>query len=258
MKISQSHSSGVLLILLSLLSLSACPAQDAGDSDAIANPGPVSDDPADRTVGAVAMPADEVMEPETKQVVELRGHLILSDESLFLKPCNANNALPVTDDNESTLMDAFEAFSTEKTPNVYVQLQVIVDQEDMRLSKLHRASFLHDSRGCSEDLSGLKYLARGNEPFWGVEVRSTDVVALLQPAFSGDGPDEQLYQSATYEYDGENVHVIAVNEEGKLIEVFIDNTVSYDSMSGEYFGMSALVLHDGRELKGSAWPGEDA
>ncbi|MBL8268198.1 COG3650 family protein [Steroidobacter sp.] len=106
------------------------------------------------------------------------------------------------------------------------------------------------TRGCDSPRQDYIVAARGNEPFWAVEVTEA---ALLwrQP----DEPKEiSIAAPQTQDTEGA-VSYIAANNDHK-IELSVEAQACRDDMSGEYFAYAAKATLDGKRFMGCARVGE--
>lgn len=101
-------------------------------------------------------------------------------------------------------------------------------------------------RGCDAPVPDYRLAARGNEPFWVLEVsehamrwKQLDLPAPIE----FDAPDAENLDGA------ERYH--AASGEHRL-ELLVEMQSCQDSMSGEMFAFSAKVVLDGREFTGCA------
>jgi uncharacterized membrane protein len=106
------------------------------------------------------------------------------------------------------------------------------------------------TRGCDTPAQDYIVAARGNEPFWSVEV--TDAALLWKQ------PDEpkEISIAAPQTQDAEGaVSYAAVNDAHK-IELLIEAQACQDDMSGEYFAYAARATLDGKKFAGCARVGK--
>src|SRR5690606_33037629 len=118
--------------------------------------------------------------------VRMRGEIGYGETGLLFTPCGSSRQLTVQDDAAGLLAEQLGNLGNEFN-NMYVQMDVSTDGSTLQLEQLWRASRKGRSLGCREDLSGLLMLARGSEPYWGVEVRGSREIALLMPTDDGSG-----------------------------------------------------------------------
>ena len=202
-------------------------------------------------------PLNPCASPSTNSGIRLRGNLRLEEGALQFKPCHSQQELPLAD-NQDGLLATLLAELEDANGELYIQFDGSSDGQSFLLERLWRASPLSEySLLCDEDLSGLRYLARGNEPFWGVEVRDSNVIALLRPADDGAGVSELLFDILAEAQDGPELTISGSNaKDGSTISVLLVPEPCRDSMAGDWFAMTAEVALGELLYTGCAWPGE--
>jgi uncharacterized membrane protein len=101
-------------------------------------------------------------------------------------------------------------------------------------------------RGCAAPIPDYRLAARGNEPFWAVEV-SERVMRWKQPDLSA--PIEFEAPEAE-NLDGAERYRAAADEHE--LELLVEMQPCQDSMSGEMFAFTAKAVLDAREFTGCA------
>ncbi|WP_066922528.1 COG3650 family protein [Steroidobacter denitrificans] len=101
-------------------------------------------------------------------------------------------------------------------------------------------------RGCDAPVPEYRLAARGNEPFWALEV-SERVLRWKQPDLPA--PIE-FDASETENLDGAERYQAATD--GHMLELLVEMQPCQDSMSGEMFAFSAKAVLDGHEFTGCA------
>lgn len=114
------------------------------------------------------------------------------------------------------------------------------------LEQLLYAASTAEGRGCDRAIPDNVVSARGNEPFWAVEVTQTGMV-WKQP----DEPKEIRLGELQAE-DAEGTVGYRASDAQHKLELQIEAQACRDSMSGEYFAFAARAVLDGREVKGCA------
>lgn len=114
------------------------------------------------------------------------------------------------------------------------------------LEELLYAGVPGDTRGCSEPAPDAVVGARGNEPFWAVEVDDTRVTwrQPQAPQTLELGAPEVQYAEGTVRYRAAAA--------GHEIELLVTAAACRDSMSGEFFAYTARAVLDGTEFSGCA------
>jgi len=117
--------------------------------------------------------------------------------------------------------------------------------------ELRRAA--REAAGCGEDLTGVEFLARGNEPFWSLEIRDNGIV--LRQLGRGD----LRFAYTAPEVQGRIKIYRASGAAGPPAEIQVElaEAPCIDSMSGERHPFEARVEHGTGLLTGCAlegWP----
>lgn len=118
------------------------------------------------------------------------------------------------------------------------------------LEQLLYAGTAGEMRGCEQPAADYVVAARGNEPFWSVNVTESGMV-WKQP----DAPEGVAFGELQAE-DAEGTVSYRAVVQGRKLELEIDATACRDSMSGEFFAFSARATLDGKEFKGCARVGK--
>lgn len=247
----------LLAICTGSLALCACSKQEsqsAAESSAL-DPTPIP---------APAPPAASSEPPAESSLALKRGTLSLASEQATFQPCGEQAALWVIDqsDDQNSVM-LRETFASEPKPlELYVEAHgerspVPAELAAARgypgvfiLEEVLYATPPAESQGCKEPAPNYIVAARGNEPFWSVEV-TTDKMVWRQP----EAPKELVIE-APQSQDSEGTVGYSGNAAGHTIELFVDALPCRDSMSGAFFAYTARAVFDGRQLKGCARIGE--
>lgn len=106
------------------------------------------------------------------------------------------------------------------------------------------------TRGCDAPARDYIVAARGNEPFWGVEV--TDA------ALSWRQPDEpkEISIAAPQTQNSEGAVSYTGANDAHKIELLVEAQACIDDMSGEYFAYAARASLDGKQYTGCARVGK--
>jgi uncharacterized membrane protein len=102
---------------------------------------------------------------------------------------------------------------------------------------------------CEFDWSRFYYRAQGNEPSWWAEVSSGG----LRLGRMGD--QELSWPEVGVNADRGGISFLGVGGPGGVAELALQEEPCRDSMSGAYYGFSAVLRLDDRELRGCALPG---
>lgn len=114
------------------------------------------------------------------------------------------------------------------------------------LEQLLYAGGVGETGGCEQPEPDYVVSARGNEPFWSVQV-TADAAIWRQPQ---DPQEIQLGHLESQDAEG-TVSYRASSAQHKL-ELYIDAQSCSDSMSGEFFAFAARGTLDGKPFKGCA------
>ncbi len=252
-----------LLTLLCLVLTLLCSCQKGSDRSGSEAPGPVAGTASDTQTGQDAAgggstSANPCAGLASARGMRMRGLVLESGDGLIFTPCDSELSFPVSD-AAAGLLGGLLTELGQDTGSVYVQMEASSDGDTVVLEQLWRAAPVHESFGCREDLSGLLYLARGNEPFWGIEVRDTSEIALLRPGSETAGVEELLFDVSDSRVDGSSAWFLGSSrEDGPGIEIRLETGACRDSMSGDWFGMQAEIQYGDTVYHGCAWPGEAA
>jgi uncharacterized membrane protein len=212
-------------------------------------------------VPAAAVPAAAPAEPPAESSLALkRGTLSLASEQATFQPCGEAAALWVIDQTDGVLR---QTFASESTPlELYVEAhgERTSVPDDLAAARAYPGAFIleevlyamppAEAQGCKEPTPSYIVAARGNEPFWAVEVNS-DTMIWRQP----DGLKEVVIQTPQSQ-DSEGTVGYTGTGGGHTLELFVDAQPCRDSMSGAFFAYSARAIFDGREFKGCARIGD--
>lgn len=185
-----------------------------------------------------------------------RGILTLDEERVTFRACDAASEWWVVDQTPDQRTQAFIEEATAAPAQFYVEAygeRASVDEAQadeyeaaLILEEVLYASVAGETRGCAAPPSDFIVSARGNEPFWNVEVRD-DSVRWRQP----EAPTEIAFGAPqTQDAEGE-VHYAASAGEHRL-DLMIHAQPCEDSMSGEYFAYTARATLDRKEFTGCA------
>jgi uncharacterized membrane protein len=117
------------------------------------------------------------------------------------------------------------------------------------LEQLLYAASTGESRGCERPAADYVVSARGNEPFWAVQVTHAGMI-WKQP----EEPREISLAEVQAE-DAEGTVGYRASDTRHKLELQIEAQSCRDSMSGEYFAFSARAVLDDKEFKGCAHVG---
>jgi uncharacterized membrane protein len=189
-----------------------------------------------------------------------RGMLTLAAKQATFQPCGTSAQLWVIDQTDGVLRQTFA--------NEPIPLELYVEAHGERTSvpdtipaaSAYPGAFIleevlyatqpAETQGCKEPAPTYTVTARGNEPFWSVEVTG-DKLVWRQPE-----PPTEVTINAPQSQDSEGTVGYVGAASGHKLELFIDAQPCRDSMSDAFFAYSARAVFDGKELKGCARIGE--
>ena len=116
------------------------------------------------------------------------------------------------------------------------------------LEQLLYAGVPGEGRGCSGPQPDYAVMARGNEPFWSASVMENRMIWRQ--------PEAEITLHQLQSEDAEGTVSYRATAENHALELFVGAQPCRDSMSGEYFALSARAVLDGREFKGCARVGK--
>lgn len=214
----------------------------------------------DTGTSSVPPEAPATSEPPAESGLAIkRGIVTLAADRSSFRPCGEQKDLLLVDQTDGVLKREFagekDANGADQGLKLYVEAygERAMDQPapegfagTFLLEEALYAAPDGQTRGC--DLPPQDYIvaARGNEPFWGVEVSEAELL-WRQP----EEPKE-ISIAAPQTQDSEGaVSFVAANAEHK-IELLIEAQACRDDMSGEYFAYSARATLDGKKYAGCA------
>jgi uncharacterized membrane protein len=234
---------------LLLMSASACERNSGGPATTLPETGP-------GTTPAGATPAVAV-EAESSLAIK-RGVVMLSADSRVLRLCGQSGDVWLVQQDDLTLDETYARLAGEPGTPLYVEVRgeridspagtAIPDsfKQAFLLEELLYASVPGEGGSCDAANPAWRVLARGNEPFWAVEV-SADKLLLRQP-----GQTDPLQYSQEKTGDAEGMVTYRGTSGEHSLELTIASAACSDSMSGEYFAYTAEVSLDGQQLRGCA------
>ena len=247
-----SRSFVLLSVSIGALVLCACSKDEAPAPEPVVDTAPVP---------AATAPAASPSEPPAESSLALkRGMLSLGTEQTTFQPCGEDARLWVIDQTAGVLS---ETFANESKP---IELFVEAHGEraptppEISAARAYPGAFIleevlyatppSEAGGCNEPRPAYVVVARGNEPFWSVEVKD-DKLIWRQP----DDPKELTFDAIEGE-DAEGTVGYTGSSQGHAIELFVAAQPCRDSMSGAYFAYSARATFDGKALEGCARIGD--
>lgn len=240
-----------LLVLAALSAVAGCQRQDSAPETptaSAATPAPAA---------TAAAPADT----ESSLTIK-RGIVTLTADSRALRLCGESEDLWLVQQDDQAFDETYAKLAGEPGTPLFVEVRgervpspqgTVIPASFKRalvLEELLYAGVPSEGSGCAAPTPSYRVLARGNEPFWSVEI-DTDQMLLRQP----DEPDPSKF-SVQETQDAEGSVTYRGTGGDKALEITVTNSPCSDSMSGEYFAHTADLTLDGRMLRGCARVGE--
>jgi uncharacterized membrane protein len=194
-----------------------------------------------------------------------RGIAALAAERSTFRPCGEQGELLLVDQTDGALA---RSFAGEKDPSTGAEqpLKLYIEAYGERsadvpagvqgvtgtllLEEALYAAPDGQTRGCDGPAPNYVVAARGNEPFWSIEITDAALV-WKQP----DEPKEISLPAPQMQDSEGAVSYAAANDQHK-IELMIEAQPCRDDMSGEYFAYAARATLDGKKFTGCARVGE--
>ena len=190
-----------------------------------------------------------------------RGHLVYGRERQSFKACGTNRTSWVVDLTGGELESVYERLAINPHDPIFVEVRGQIGPApsegfgadyDYQLTvlQLRRASL--EGPGCDEDLRTTEFRARGNEPFWDIDISKRGIV------FSDFGRSQKLvFPYVEASVSSGRWHYVSTTQgaESHRIEIAINEQSCADNMSGAYFSFVAKVKLDGRTYSGCATEG---
>jgi len=184
-----------------------------------------------------------------------RGHAVFGHEVRSFQPCGVEEALWVVDESQLLAM-LYDEFATGREP--YAEVFAVVEAHRGPAPKegfgadyggsLEIAAVLYaglEGPGCDAEWDTFRYRARGNEPFWMIDVTDTGM-RLSQP-----GEADIRWPEAARATTAEGTRFTASGgSAAAAVELLITRQDCRDSMSGAYFAFTATARFGDLELSG--------
>jgi uncharacterized membrane protein len=243
----------LLLTSYAALALAACAREES-------RPGPAdSRDSAETSLTAdIHAAKSAAVEPPAESGLAIkRGVVMLAQDRTTFRACEESSELWVLDQTDGVLARTFGGESPNAPTMLYMEAYgeraPADDVPEARgyagvlvLEEVLYAGLQDQVRGCGSAPANYIVAARGNEPFWAVEV-TEDQIVWRQP----EAPKE-IILSSPQTADAEGAVRYRASGSGREVDVLIDAQPCRDNMSGEFFAYSAKALLDRREFSGCA------
>ena len=207
----------------------------------------------------VAAPATP-QEPADSSLAIKRGVIIagVAGEHPIFHACDDPAELWLIDESDGTLAPLFTADVKSIYAEAYGERTPV--PQEIPAARAYKGAFVLEQllyagnsgevKGCEVAAPDYAVAARGNEPFWAVQVADTQMV-WKQP----EAPQE-ITIGGLQSQDAEGTVTYSAASDGHEVELLIDAQACRDSMSGEFFGFAARARLDGKEFKGCARVGK--
>jgi putative lipoprotein len=241
-----------LLVLAALTVVAGC--QREATPPATASTTPAGMPPAPATAPA---PADA----ESSLLIK-RGTVSLTAETRVLRLCGQTEDLWLVQQDDQSFDDTYAKLAGEQSTPLFVEVRgeriaapqgTVIPVEFKQafiLEELLYAGVPTEGGGCAAPAPAYRVLARGNEPFWSVEI--DDDQLLLRQADAAAAAKFSVQETQ----DAEGSVTYRGISGNKTLEITVTNSPCSDSMSGEYFAYMADLTLEGRTLRGCARVGE--
>lgn len=188
----------------------------------------------------------------------IRGHVVWGHESRSFTECGGDREGWVINESGDELVEVYEELTSAPYQPMFAEVRgewVAPPQEGfgaefgeaLRITELLRAE--NEGFGCRLDLSGVLFVASGNEPFWRLRIRDDGMTMR-----SMGSPEERVFAAPDRrEQAGRITFESGGPDPG--IRVVLENRRCVDSMSGARYAWAVTVDVDGRQLKGCAAEG---
>jgi len=188
----------------------------------------------------------------------IRGHVVWGHESRSFTECGSKREGWVINESGDELVEVYEELTSAPYQPMFAEVRgewVAAPQEGfgaefgeaLRITEFLRAE--NEGFGCRLDLSGVLFVASGNEPFWRLQIRDDGMTMR-----SMGSPEERVFGAPDRR---EQAGRIAFESGGpdSGIRVVLESRRCVDSMSGARYAWAVTVDVDGRQLKGCAAEG---
>jgi uncharacterized membrane protein len=254
----RAHREPLLLLLCGLGLIAACSRNEPA--------------PADESTSSTAAPSTAPSEPSASPTASeppaesglaiKRGVAVLAKDRVTFRPCNDKTEWWVVDQTDGLLQRAFKGESEASPLMLYIEAygERSTELPDDPVASAYSGTFLLEEvlyaavagsvKGCDQPAQTATVIARGQEPFWAVEVEETRMV-WRQPE---DPKEIVLGEPQMQDAEGAVRYQAESNEH--RVELMVDTQDCRDPMSGEFFGFAAKATLDGKSFSGCARVGK--
>lgn len=200
--------------------------------------------------------AEEPVPAESSLAIK-RGMMSISEDRSTFTLCNSQDELWVLDQSPGmltqTLIEGEQAAPVSFYAEAYGERAPLGEVPEAQglagvfvLEDVLYAGVPGEGRGCDAPEPTFIVAARGNEPFWAVEVHD-DQVIFRQP----EEPKEIVFGEPQTVHAEGAVRYTGTSGEHRL-KLMVHAQPCRDSMSGEFFAYTAKAIVNARELSGCA------
>lgn len=172
----------------------------------------------------------------------LQGELSGNADSRLLQPCSTDTPLTV-----AASQDWQQILDNCPNPSgpCFVDIQLTQNtSQTTRITDVYRIQ--HEGHSCNDtDFPHLLLRAFGNEPFWNIRLGTAGLI-LQQPGA------EDLALPYIHEQPGEDQHFISSETGHAALELSISKQPCTDSMSGNWYPLTARLQWQGNNFSGCA------
>ena len=174
------------------------------------------------------------------------------------RPCDEKAELWLLDQSDGMLRETFADEMQKGPAMLYIEAygERAPVSEDIAEARAYAGTFVLEEvlyagvqgqvRGCDEPAANYIVTARGNEPFWAVEVGESR--HRVAPAAGAEGDRAGSAADA----GRRRRSALSRSGNGHELELLVDAQTCRDAMSGEFFAYSARAVLDGKEFSGCA------
>ena len=188
----------------------------------------------------------------------IRGHIVWGHESRSFTECGGDREGWVINESGDELVEVYEELTSAPYQPMFAEVRgewVAAPQEGfgaefgeaLRITEFLRAE--NEGFGCRLDLSGVLFVASGNEPFWRLQIRDDGMTMR-----SMGSPEERVFGAPDRREQAGRITFESGGPDSG-IRVVLENRRCADSMSGARYAWAVTVDVDGRQLKGCAAEG---
>jgi uncharacterized membrane protein len=194
------------------------------------------------------------------QIQIFKGHALYGHEVRSFQQCNTNEVLWAID-KQGVLWQLHKELASQQQP--YIKLFAMVKGQrgpapkdgfgaDVAGSLLIEEVLYVAAEGfdCNYNWQEFSFRTIGNEPFWSAMIVADDikVTQLGQPIAD--------YKTVTKQQTKQGIYYQGKGKDSGSVELTVITKPCRDTMSGAYYGLTARLKLNGKELIGCAIPGE--